>query len=215
MISCKPIGGLGNQLFIVAAGYAIARDAGEEFCIDTSDWYASQGEHPETYKDTVFKNFTFSKGDPIPKGYYQSLDYFEKYKDEFIERLNLPNYTGMETAIHIRRGDYLKYPKHQVCTDEYYEKAIKMSEPRYVIFTDDREYCEQKYRNREGFLINCSPPHLALAYMACFDTVICSNSSFSWWASLIGNCKTIVPDRWYADRICEDIYRPEMIKIKT
>lgn len=210
-LEAQLIGGLGNQLFILAHGYKLAKEQGKELVIGTSKWDTSQGEYPETYKDTMYKNFEFGRGEPIPVDYYQGLKYFEPYGDEFVKKLNIPAYKTDRVAVHIRRGDYLKYHKHNVCTKEYYDRAMDMFDAEFTIFTDDIEYAEKNYSEH---LINLSPPRLALAYMASHKAVICSNSSFSWWASYIGGCKTIVPDRWYNGKEDKDIYRPEMIRLE-
>ena len=52
-------GGLGNQLFQVAAGYSYAKKYNKELIIDDSSWTASQGSHPRIFKDTIFRNFKY------------------------------------------------------------------------------------------------------------------------------------------------------------
>ena len=50
--------------------------------------------------------------------------------------------------------------------------------------------------------------------MSKYNTIICSNSTFSWWASILGdipNKTIIVPPKWLLDRDCSDIYREDMI----
>ena len=52
-------GGLGNQLFQVAAAYSYCKKYNKKLYIDISDWSASQGNNPTNYKDSIFKNFEY------------------------------------------------------------------------------------------------------------------------------------------------------------
>jgi hypothetical protein len=238
-------GGVGNQLFQVAAGYAYAKKHNKILYINTSGWTASQGSSPEIYKSTLFKNFLYSspvtrdvigiseKGcdfSEIPQsvgsvslnGYWQSLKYFEEYKDEFLPLLGMSDDikfkpTENDVCFHIRRGDYLKFARiHHVCNTEYFNKLFdKFSDKNIYVLTDSQDYVLDEFRNKDFKLVTTSSDLEDLTFMSRFNNIVCSNSSFSWWASLIGGAKNVyVPSRWYADgRVCEDIYRTEMIKI--
>ena len=106
-------GGIGNQLFQVANGYSYSRKHNKDLYIDTSSWTASQGQSPEVYKDTIFKNFKYGSSvyrnvipitekefnyGPLPflegsvslTGYYQSLKYFDDYLDVLKGKIFLP-----------------------------------------------------------------------------------------------------------------------------
>lgn len=110
------VGGVGNQLFQIAAGYAYSKKYGKNLVLDSSRWAGSQGNHPDTYKHNLFKNFLFSsvhsrtpttiheqrfnydelpyhKGDVVLSGYFQSLKYFEEYAEEFKTLLNFDKYS--------------------------------------------------------------------------------------------------------------------------
>ena len=156
MTYIKLKGGLGNQLFQIAAAFAYSKKHKTELYIDSSEWHGSQGKNGLEYKDTIFKNFTFDDSYPRsvflyeerrfnydeitrPKcdnpcvkleGYFQSLKYFEDYKNEFLEMLSLPNpdyYPDPDdVGVHIRRGDYLIHHHiHDVCDREYFLKSLQ------------------------------------------------------------------------------------------
>ncbi len=205
-LAAQLIGGLGNQLFILAHGYKLAREQGKELVIDSSNWYAGQGGHPEEYKDSLYKNFTFGKGESIKKGYYQGLKYFEPFGKEFINKLGIELKHISRTAVHVRRGDYIG-SKHNVCDMGYYKRAMQGHE--CTIFSDDPQWCESQFNHSvfRGSVLE------SFIEMASHSMVVCSNSSFSWWASYIGKSKTIVPNKWYRDKVDEDIYRPDMIRL--
>ncbi len=100
-------GGLGNQLFQIAAAYAYAKDTEKTLALDHSLKFVR---NRKTYFDTVYNwtghlpkmmkqrnwlvhtepHFHFSKiperfGNVSLKGYYQSIKYFEKYRGEIVE----------------------------------------------------------------------------------------------------------------------------------
>ena len=103
MIASNIKGGLCNQMFQIAAGYAHAKRCGTFYGINYGlEHNCIQGHPPTKYKDTLYKNimtindvpddvyhepkFEYS---PIPKkkdllidGYFQSEKYFADYRDE-------------------------------------------------------------------------------------------------------------------------------------
>lgn len=101
MITAKLNGGLGNQMFQIAAAVAIAIDNGDEYAFDFSREVAMQGNKADTYRKIVYLWLRDlpSKWEPqnifkessihykkIPYsdnmmlvGYFQSYKYFEEY----------------------------------------------------------------------------------------------------------------------------------------
>ena len=239
------IGGVGNQLFIVAAGYAYAKKHNKRFAIDASNWTASQGKHTIEYKDNLFKNFNFETApddaitisekrhnyDELPfhdssvvlSGYFQSLKYFEDVVDDFISMLNLPDINtdilqDKNVAIHIRRGDYLNYSnRHHICNTEYFKnQLLKFEGFQKNAFTDSLDYVSREFNGSNFNIIKTNSELLDLSFMSKHDNIICSNSSFSWWASLLGKPKKqiIVPDKWFLNyQPHEDIYRSDFTKV--
>lgn len=232
-------GGIGNQLFQIAAGYAYAKKHNKKLIINTNKWWAGQGTNCLVYKDTIFKNFEFSNNLPenitlinymgitnykqLPavdnsvslRGYFQSLKYFDEYKDEFISILNLPAVDAqIDIGIHIRRGDYLKHATiHHVCHTKYFEKFLRQYEGRDIkVFTDDPSYVVNEFRNYKFEILHSNSDIKELALMSKCNTVIGSNSSFSWWGALIGGNKSYFPATWFADgREATDIYHDLMV----
>ena len=105
-------GGVGNQLFQIAAAFAHAKDVNTDFAINYNMQHCMiQGKVPSSYKDSLYKNISqtsyipskiFSeKGfaySPIPQdddlvidGYFQSAKYFYKYENELKNLINFPN----------------------------------------------------------------------------------------------------------------------------
>jgi hypothetical protein len=242
-------GGIGNQLFQLANGYAYAKKHNKELYINDIGWAAGQGNHPEYYKTTIFKNFKYSNNathnivnlterrfnyDPLPEmegsialnGYFQSLKYFEEYKDEFISNIYLPEVEDIlninkTVAFHIRRGDYLNYKDiHYVCTTEYFNVLFDKFVDKYDIhvFTDSPEYVSEEFK-RYKFEIKKTESDLHdLSLLSKYKQIVCSNSTFSWWASLLGDSdkKIIVPEKWFGPNFenHDDIFRSDFIKLR-
>jgi len=235
-------GGLGNQLFQVACGYAYAKKYGKQLILDDIGWSASQGNNPKSYRDTIFKNFEYIKNIPrttvtyteprfnyteIPKydfdvslsGYFQSLKYFEDCVEEFIDLLDYPKFGTFEdsVAVHVRRGDYLQHSHiHYVCDTDYFKRNLeRFSDKKIHIFTDSKDFVSKEFWDLDVKIVNTYSDLTDMAAMAYHPNIICSNSSFSWWASLLGvkKDKIIVPPIWFKNyENHEDIYRQEFIK---
>ena len=61
MISCKLQGGLGNQMFQIAASAALAMRNNDKFCYDLKGHYLPfQGKKAENYVDNIFRKIVFS-----------------------------------------------------------------------------------------------------------------------------------------------------------
>ena len=59
MTYIKLKGGLGNQLFQIAAAYAYSKKHNTTLHLDDSTWYGGQGKSGTEYKHTIFRNFQF------------------------------------------------------------------------------------------------------------------------------------------------------------
>lgn len=111
MIVANLKGGLGNQMFQIAAGYALARRTNQQFCINYKLQHnCIQGFAPSKYKDTLFSkiastehvptkfysepHFHYSKipdyDDVVIDGYFQSIKYFEEYFEEIRNLFTFP-----------------------------------------------------------------------------------------------------------------------------
>lgn len=148
------MGGLGNQLFQIAAGYAHCRRNGLELKVSAG----TQGGRG-TYWDSFLHKVRASIGNPgagcyhephfhysgiAPAvrgliGYFQSSKYFADYADEIralfdptdaIKERVRSKYADLIAdescvVLHIRRGDYVALPKfHCILNPDYYARAV-------------------------------------------------------------------------------------------
>jgi len=110
MITAYLQGGLGNQIFQVAAAYNLAKENNDEACFNFNSSHTPlQGEQAHKYKRNIFKEFTHKnvidfkevfeeqghsykkieyKKDLLIKGYFQSEKYFLKNKQDVVDKLN-------------------------------------------------------------------------------------------------------------------------------
>jgi len=154
MVSVELIGGLGNQMFQIAACIAYATNHRLEYHIPLK----TQNSHsPEPYfttlqnpawdesKEPVYYDephfhyqeipvipFDPKKQNIILRGYFQSYKYFEGYNlgrlffnDLTKKKIGLPIKKIKTVAVHVRKGDYELYPtKHPIISVDYISDAL-------------------------------------------------------------------------------------------
>tara|TARA_R100000734_G_scaffold12289_1_gene9063 strand:+ start:892 stop:1644 length:753 start_codon:yes stop_codon:yes gene_type:complete len=147
-------GGLGNQLFQIAASYAHSLDVNDNFGINYNlPHNLGQGNRAIQYKYNVFSkikstsiipsniynepDFSYNKipfkKDLVLDGYFQSEKYFKDYKDLIKNLFNFSSikinkkYSSLKdkVVLHVRRGDYLENSDiHPSTPLDYYKKCL-------------------------------------------------------------------------------------------
>lgn len=159
--------------------------------------------------DSLVKNT--DEKDLVLNGYFQKskyyLDYFEDIRkwlilDSDYQKLILKKYKidNHCLAIHVRLGDYLtlgyaikKDHMNHVVTQVL--KKLKNINKIYVI-TDDKKskyhsiFEKFESKNMKVILLSNSPKE-DFYLLTCFNNIIMSQSSFSWWAVFFSNAKNI------------------------
>lgn len=167
----KIIGGLGNNLFKIAAAASLAKKNNDEFSI--SAW------RYDIFQDGVFKFGVDKKSINIENIYYepyfqyqeieyksnmevvgsfQSEKYFEKQyiMESFKPKQQIKSYiiekygallSKKTCSIHVRRGDYLTNSKrHPVLPEDYYRmamnKMVDWNVESFIIISDDINWCK-------------------------------------------------------------------------
>jgi hypothetical protein len=150
-------------------------------------------------------------------GYFINKEYVQKAGSGFIELLQnkeicnglLETYPNLETShfIHIRRGDYVGHKLYVIDYDSYFAKAIahilnKDKDAHFFIFSDDIAFCKT-YHVLNGinktFVENMDTLHSIYLMSLCKKGGICSNSTFSGWATILNDSpdKTVIfPKQW-------------------
>lgn len=169
-------------------------------------------------------------------GYFQTEKYFKHIEEDirkdftFIDEIFEPckesfyNIFGSTKvlSIHIRRGDYLRYPNHPVQSKEYYKNAINLFDDStpVMVFSDDIEWCkEQEIFSDDRFVFSENTnTAVDLCLLSMCHYHIIANSSFSWWGSWLAKSeKTIAPSVWFAGtdtgKNLNDLYLKDWIVI--
>lgn len=151
-VSGRLIGGLGNQLFILAASFGYAQSHGAECVIHVPSINASP-HSTNRYENSVFEKIkkvahpiTNEYTEPygsllihmsIPryetnllllKGYFQNEGYFTEHRDALLNMITLPSVEPLlDTCfIHVRRNDYVSSPLHNIdLLTNYYPNAMR------------------------------------------------------------------------------------------
>lgn len=115
--------------------------------------------------------------------------------------------SGSYTAIHVRRGDYVRLSMyHAVLSTGYYDRAINLIKSRsdvdkFVVFSDDIEWCKSYFVGNEFVFIENEKDYVELYMMAACKNNITSNSSFAWWGAWLNEnpAKLVVApaERWF------------------
>ena len=193
-------------------------------------------------KSFSFDSSIFRAGkDVYLEGYWQSPKYFKEYEDVIRKDFSLKNTPTQNIqnlakeisstealSIHVRRGDYVGNPNHEVVTEDYYEKCIKeVSKTKRIekiyVFSDDVDWCknnlsfsfptmfvENEYAGTKG------EGHMFL--MSLCKYLVITNSSFSWWAAWLCAFKdkiVICPKKWFPDESIDtsDLIPKEWIRL--
>ena len=181
------------------------------------------------YKPIIISNK--DKNNIALNGYFQSEKYF-KHNEKYIRSiLNFPSEVFNESfrvinekvgrakdiiSIHVRRGDYLKFPTiHPVLTMDYYDEAVEYflkqnKDYKFLIFSDDIEYCKNVFKNKNKFIIMPNQDELIdICCMSLCDGNIIANSTFSWWGAWFGGKNNVVaPSEWFG-KDCESFGQTE------
>lgn len=109
--------------------------------------------------------------------------------------------------IHVRLGDYLILPHHQINIEDYYKKAIQYIPPesKILLFSDSFDRFEQhlqlmfKMLGRKVEIIKEENELVCLYTMSqCWGGAIVANSTFSWWGAYFARQSHPNPEKFKA-----------------
>ena len=222
MITVEFAGGLGNQLFQLAAVDHIGRRTGRNVVIER---HCESAHSKENYFNSLFGHWSVAQNPlqfplNIQEGSYVFSDwrsalanphnarihgYFQnwQYVDQpFKERLRfntavLSKYPdiGNKVFIHVRGGDYVNHWMHDMKLDTYYRRAIAEfpADTQFVIFTNDVPYAQSRTWIAGIQHTFINENELdTLLLMSKCAGCICPNSTFSWWGAFLNPSSKIV-----------------------
>lgn len=218
---------LGNQMFQIAAAVGLATMYGDEVAFpqwDYAKYFKGDFTPKEMTPSVIYQQPAFHyapidyQPDMAIAGYFQSEKFFGNckkkikeifsFKDDIAENAQSFNYNLCRDgeyricAVHVRRGDYLKYPDHHPQQNvDYYKEAMKrMGDCIFLLFSDDIQWCKEQEVFGECVLFRGLDDWFSLAVMADCDDFIIGNSSYSWWGAWLGKNKNktvIAPKNWF------------------
>lgn len=154
-------------------------------------------------------------------GYFQSEKYFKEYEHVIRERLSINTDKLQEkdyvqkirnrnaVCISIKVEHNAGNPLFDVCSEEYYTKAIqiileKVENPFFFICSDNVQYVVDHYIDVNKYDYACQETGLSvidsLAIMGMCQHFIIGNTSFGWWAQFFGQHPdkiVIAPQPWF------------------
>jgi hypothetical protein len=145
----------------------------------------------------------------VYRGYWQNVEvasfikeyvsnYFQISKSNKIARI----------ALHVRRGDYLQGGNpnfHGVLAGEYYVTAVEtirkeLGDLPILVFTDSLEIVSKELwvKNLTNLSFAKNADDLEdFTEIAKSQAIVCSNSTFSWWAAYVSDASNIIlPSKW-------------------
>lgn len=276
MVIVRLNGGLGNQLFQYAAGFALAQSNNAELKLDLSVFadlssprqtprrpdildfaisaplaepdeierirnpYGLLSEFVRLVRQKGFKRYYDDwhpevmrwRGGVYLDGYFQCERYFtncfsELQKEFVLSSEKTAGITSMSSRIaalrnpvslHVRRGDYVLHPEHEICTADYFRSALSSMQEavgphELVVFSDDVQWVRahlelgpevlfvSEQRMADG---NRFSPSQELVLMSQCSHHIISNSTFSWWGAYLNRRPekvVMAPALWNRSRL--------------
>lgn len=223
MITCKYFGQLGNQLFQTSAAicHALKMNTNYAFPAKTTApriWRTYLNHLPVLLPNQATRDYYKETGpeySPLPEsndltieGYWQSEKYWHEHKENLAEILGFNLVRKDFVAVHVRRGDYLKYPdQFPVLPMDYYLRAINVLNENgfnyFKFYSDDINWCKNNFGTLEGhyFFSENKDPLTDMKDMYNATAFIISNSTYSLFPALLraDNPTVIAPaeDRWF------------------
>lgn len=173
-------------------------------------------------------SFESLSGNVVLRGYFQDIRYMGTdlidIVGEVAKILECPPARQLDGALHVRRGDYLKYPEfYSEWFENYNRLAIKRLESefgcqRITVFSNDLDWCQQNLSSHRAELQFAAPDfHLGgvrdIIRMSQARVLAIANSTFSWWAAAIATnfgSTVIAPTKWssFCDTPKKSLYLP-------
>ena len=220
LIFLKPKGGLGNQLFQLAAALTFKSLGGQIFIFPTAANKHSGRDYRPLFGGyatdiLIYTEHTYYQHDGFEAFDAKNFPYNSITLDGYFQ-----NYPSIKSAIpairaifpesskayeeyaflHVRRGDYLQFSDiHYNLPQAYYESALTLlNHNKILVFSDDPMWCAtQPWLSK--YTIVSEPDELSTLMMmaSCKKGAIIANSTFSWWGAVLSGCdKVFYPSSW-------------------
>lgn len=136
------------------------------------------------------------------RGWFQNAGWYVKNKVKVRDFFKLPpvQVNDQDLVMHVRLGDYRYcWGTSRVIAPEWYAGILKTETfKRLYIVTESPDECYiRNLRSFEPVVLSGRSLMDDFHFLRSFKRVICSNSTFAWWAAFLGQAeKTYVFRRW-------------------
>ena len=172
---------------------------------------------------TVVENSYFQNESQFTNAAIDSLKQREEHLNHAETILDTYDKSKVPIFVHVRRGDYLKWPSKEgpaILSADYYRKCMKIVQsrllnPLFIFVSDDPFYAKDLFGDWENVYVSEGSPAEDFVLMTKCKGGILSASSFSWWAAYFSfgqNDSTIflAPEYWIGHRSAT--WHPKFIK---
>jgi hypothetical protein len=204
-------GGLGNQMFQIAAAYALALRVNSKLAINYDRHFSTgQGNPPSKYRDTLFKRIEATDIWPAPvyqyheyryfpvfparhlqlDGYFQSGKYFSDYRLEVRDLFEFPKQTLNEVLLYLGADTRPTVGLHVRLGDylsDRYKCSLSVCNP-YYYQTAYRRFPKDKFR----FILCSDDPEAAKQRLGDPDLEIFRGSDEVAEMALLSQCNNLI-----------------------
>jgi len=155
------------------------------------------------------------------EGYFTSELFFNDFEKEVRQELRFQPTISQSVkeivdsidvntvAISIRRGDFIGNQLHNICSKEYFYRAIEKTQeaienPTLLIFSDELEWITEnmKFDVPHSIVPKLEDSMDYMRLMSYCSNHIIPNSTFSWWGAWLSKPKLVIaPDFWLAQDV--------------
>lgn len=199
--------GLGNKMFINAFAYILSTIKGEELVTIPIEYFQNTLINTEPrpltnplhtskfgYQSVDIEKVMNHTGDIVVDSYVQNYEYYEKYKDtlkKFYIESQLPSTGSIDTALHIRNGDY-KTLDWYIGLNSYYKILSEIKFKHLDIVTGHIDDDVLTLSNK--FVANIYNTSVINDFLFLVNSknIILSQSTYAWWAAFLGNPEQVI-----------------------
>ncbi len=220
-----------DRVFKLCVPYAASREIRRLGYLKANHWTEFLKKTPFK-KKTVYSHESYAFDEKVLsldgcylEGYWQSEKYFLDIRDRMMDTYRFPELQKdwqkelakrlrerCSVSVHVRRGDYLRFPRYQgICTPEYYHRAMGYFRERFpgqaefYIFTNDFPWAREAFPQDDCHFVEGNTGTESFRDMQLMGLCrhhIIANSSFSWWGAWLDPDPlkiVIAPRRWVDD----------------
>lgn len=139
-------------------------------------------------------------------GYFQDALYYNQHRNRIKKMWKLPKIqkNTEDLVIHLRLTDYWWHRNNCVINPKWYLNIIRKEHPRKLYIVVEPHVTNAKYLQAFADLkpeIVSGTPKSDFEFLMQFDRIVCSNSTFAWWAAFLSDASKIyLFENWMGEK---------------